>query len=186
IRIPISAKNRLGFSTTNEAGTIAQTIQDNCASLIAVHGRTAKQRYTGEADWRFISEIKAKLSIPVLGNGDVDSYSTAKRRMNESGVDGVLIGRAAQGNPWVFNQNDRLPSVASVFRVIETHVKRMVEFHGEIQGLLRFRKHALSYLRRLDVNREIGATLIDKTNLNQFLTQLDGIAHIFLDDSIRL
>lgn len=186
IKTPISAKIRLGFYDSNEAIAIAQTIQDNGASLIAVHGRTAKQRYTGEADWNTISEMKSKLSIPVLGNGDIDSYNTAKRRINESGVDGVLIGRAAQGNPWIFTHSDRLPSTAEVFQMIEAHLKRMVECHGEIQGLLRFRKHALLYLKRLRVNQEIGANLIKQNGLNQFLTQLDGLAHIFLDDSIRL
>lgn len=184
IRIPISAKIRLGWNDSSDALTIAQTIQDNGASLISVHGRTAKQRYTGEADWLLISEIKAKLSIPVLGNGDIDSYATAKLRMNESGVDGVLIGRSAQGNPWIFNEHDEAPEAFEVLQVMKTHLIRMIEFHGEIQGLLRFRKHALSYLKRLDVNREICATIIEKTDLNQFLTQLDSIADLILDGKI--
>lgn len=184
IKIPISAKIRLGWNDSNDAIMIAQTIQDNGASLISVHGRTAKQRYTGEADWPLISEIKAKLSIPVLGNGDIDSFATAKLRMSQSGVDGVLIGRAAQGNPWIFNEHDEEPEAVEVLQVMKTHLIRMIEFHGEVQGLLRFRKHALSYLKRLDANPEIYATLIEKTDLNQFLTQLDSIAALILDGKI--
>ena len=102
IKKPVTAKMRLGINDSNGAVTVAKTIERSGASAIFVHARTLKQGYSGEPDWNKIAEIKKSVSIPVFGNGNVTSYADAERMFAETGCDGVMIGRAALGNPFVF------------------------------------------------------------------------------------
>lgn len=99
LRVPVSAKMRIGWSDFGQAVDIARRIEDAGASMLAVHGRTADQRYTGRADWSVIGAIREAVKIPLLGNGDIESRADAEERMRRYGVDGILIGRAAHGNP---------------------------------------------------------------------------------------
>lgn len=150
LAIPVSAKIRLGWDeSTRNYLEVAHILQESGASMLAVHGRTAEQAYRGRADWNAIGEIKASLGIPVLGNGDVHTYEEALSLMEKYGVDGVLIGRSAQGNPWIFNrEKDGHATVKDVQSVMRQHLKAMLEFHGPEHAHLRFRKHAVQYLRR--------------------------------------
>ena len=151
LEVPVTAKIRLGWDDQERNYlVVARAVEDNGGALLAVHGRTRSQGYTGEADWEAIAAVKAQASIPVLGNGDIRSPEEASRRMQESGCDGVLIGRAALGNPWIFQGRSRYDVMLSeVAAVIDLHLDRMMEFHGEAKGVVLFRKHLARYLDAL-------------------------------------
>lgn len=146
LRVPVSAKMRIGWSDTDQAVDIARRIEDAGASMLAVHGRTADQRYTGRADWSVIGAIREAVKIPLLGNGDIESRADAEERMRRYGVHGVLIGRAAHGNPWIFRSAANPVTAQELSSVFAEHLQAMLDFHGE-QGLFRFRKHAAQYGR---------------------------------------
>jgi nifR3 family TIM-barrel protein len=151
VSVPVTAKIRLGWDDeTRNYLEVARAIEDNGGSLIAVHGRTKAQGYGGEADWEPIGEIKAAVRIPVLGNGDVASAEAAEQLMRQTGCDGVMIGRAAMGNPWIFLQD--APGVleaSHVLSVVQEHLRRMIACYGEERGVVLFRKHLSRYLERL-------------------------------------
>lgn len=148
LEIPVSAKIRLGWDEAERNYLlVARAIEENGAALLAVHGRTRAQGYSGEADWEAIAEIKARAGIPVLGNGDIRTPDEASRRLIESRCDAVLIGRAAMGNPWIFRGQPRSTvSSGELAQVIEDHLQRMLRFHGETEGILAFRKHLTRYI----------------------------------------
>ena len=155
IQKPLTVKIRKGFDEeTVNAVEIAKIIEDSGAAAIAVHGRTRQQYYSGKADWDIIRQVKEAVSIPVIGNGDVDSPENAKRLVEETGCDGIMIGRAAQGNPWIFRQilhyfetGEHLPKppASEVAQMILRHARMMLEFKGEYIGIREIRKHAAWY-----------------------------------------
>ena len=144
---PITAKIRLGWDHQHRNYLdIARIIEDNGGQLISVHARTRHQGYTGTADWDAIGEIKAQAGIPIVGNGDVKTVQDVDRLMAQTGCDAVMIGRAAIGNPWIFQCVSK--SDLSILEIIETavdHLKRMVSFYGEPLAYSLFRKHAGHY-----------------------------------------
>ena len=146
--IPVTAKIRLGWdSATRNYLEVARIIEDNGGALIAVHGRTRDQAYAGNADWDAIAEIKQAVSIPVIANGDVRTVEDIRLIKEHTGCDGVMIGRAAMANPWIFSRLDRSQvSVIQLRATIKDHLQRMIEFYGVEAGILRFRKHILHYL----------------------------------------
>jgi nifR3 family TIM-barrel protein len=182
LEVPVTAKIRLGWDDqARNYLVVARAVQDNGGALLAVHGRTRAQGYTGEADWEAIAAIKARASIPVLGNGDIRSPEDAARRIRESGCDGVLIGRAALGNPWIFQGRARhevpLSEVASA---IDLHLGRMIVFHGEAKGVVLFRKHLARYLDGLTLDPDDRAgclTEVEAPSLRRRLSRL-GLAAI--------
>src|SRR5574341_2036902 len=108
LRIPVTGKIRLGWDeSTRNYKTVAKVLEDSGASLIAVHGRTKAQAYQGQADWDAIAELKAAIKIPVVGSGDVKCVADIERMKRHTGVDAVMIGRAAIGNPWIFALRER-------------------------------------------------------------------------------
>jgi tRNA-dihydrouridine synthase B len=146
--VPVTAKIRLGWDDDNRNyRDVAQAIEANNGAMIAVHGRTCKQAFKGQADWDAIAEIKQIVSIPVIGNGDVKTPEDVRRFFAHTACDGVMIGRAAIGNPWVF-QNRSIDEVSNkeISAVIFTHYERMITEYGGRLGLLRFRKHLACYL----------------------------------------
>ncbi|PKO00802.1 MAG: tRNA dihydrouridine synthase DusB [Chloroflexi bacterium HGW-Chloroflexi-4] len=146
--VPVTAKIRLGWDddSLNYLET-SRIIQESGASAITVHARTRKMEYSGSARWDAIGEIKAQLSIPVIGNGDVKSLADAERMMAQTGCDAVMIGRAAIGNPWVFSGSQREEqSQTELLRVVELHLHLMAEHYGEKIGVMLFRKHLTRYL----------------------------------------
>jgi len=165
LEVPVSAKIRLGW---DEAGlnyrVVARSIEENGGALIAVHGRTRAQGYSGEADWAAVAEVKASVHIPVLGNGDIRSPEEAERRLAESGCDGVLIGRAAMGHPWIFQGRARADvSADERAHVLGVHLERMLAHHGEPEGVILFRKHLTRYLDGMGLPPEERTLLLTQT-----------------------
>jgi nifR3 family TIM-barrel protein len=149
VRVPVTAKIRLGWDErTRNYLEVARILEENGASLIAVHARTKAQGYTSVADWNAIAEIKQAVKIPVIGNGDVKTVADIARIQAETGCDGVMIGRAAVGNPWIFSRKDR-DEVAPLEKIalLRRHLARHLEFYGEHNGLILFRKHAYRYVQ---------------------------------------
>jgi tRNA-dihydrouridine synthase B len=155
--VPVTAKIRLGWdeSTLNYM-EVSRILQESGVSLISVHARTRKQGYSGSANWTAIGEIKSKALVPVIGNGDVKNLVDAEIMMKQTGCDGVMIGRAAIGNPWVFNglHHDQIP-VEELCAVIAEHLEGMVQLYGQRIGVLLFRKHLSRYLIKYLINSNI-------------------------------
>ena len=146
--VPLTAKIRLGWDQDSRNYLeISRIIQENGGHLLAVHGRTRDQAYSGNADWDAIAEVKRSVSIPVIANGDVRCVADIQRIQERTGCDGVMIGRAALSNPWIFSRLDRSEVSEEQLRAtILDHLQRMIDFYGPEGGLVRFRKHILRYL----------------------------------------
>lgn len=155
IEKPVTVKIRKGFDDAHvNAVEIAKIIEDCGAAAVAVHGRTREQYYSGQADWEIIRQVKEAVSIPVIGNGDVTGPESAKKMIEETGVDGIMIGRAARGNPWIFGQiRDYLetgvipqkPSLEEVREMMLRHARMQLECKGEYTGIREMRKHVAWY-----------------------------------------
>jgi tRNA-dihydrouridine synthase B len=151
LSIPITGKIRLGWDEQSRNYlTVARVLQDSGASLVAVHGRTKSQAYKGDADWDAIAEIKQAVQIPVLGNGDVRTVADIARIRAHTRCDGVMIGRGAIGNPWIFAGKDReTVTLREKALLMRRHLELNLEFYGQRTGLLLFRKHAARYIQGL-------------------------------------
>lgn len=152
---PLTVKVRIGFENVPvDIVEIAKRVEDAGAAAIAVHGRTRQQYYSGTADWDAIRRVKEAVSIPVIGNGDVDSPKKAEALIRETGCDGVMIGRAVRGNPWIFREMNHYfetgellprPSVDEVREMILRHARAQIELKGEYTGIREMRKHVAWY-----------------------------------------
>lgn len=151
---PVTVKIRRGFDDAHEnAAELARIAQESGAAAVTVHGRTREQYYAGEADLTCIRAVKQALRIPVIGNGDVTDAASAKRMLEETGCDGVMVGRAARGNPWIFTQiaqglaNERFekPDRDDVKRMMLHHAGMLLEEKGEYIGVREMRKHVAWY-----------------------------------------
>lgn len=155
IEKPVTVKIRKGFGDDNiNAVEMAKYLEDAGASAIAVHGRTRAQYYAGEADWDIIRQVKEAVSIPVIGNGDIVDGASAKQMMDQTGCDGIMIGRACRGNPWIFKQVltyletgevVKKPSMKEVKDMIMRHAGLMVDIKGVYTGMHEMRKHVAWY-----------------------------------------
>lgn len=153
---PITVKIRKGFDDENiNAPEFAKVLEANGASAVAVHGRTREQYYTGNADWDIISKVKAAVNIPVIGNGDITAPVDAKKMIEQTGCDGVMIGRAARGNPWIFKEVSHYlatgelierPTLDEVRKMILRHARMLVEYKGNFIGIREMRKHVSWYI----------------------------------------
>lgn len=155
IKKPVTIKIRKGFDEEHvNAVEIAKIAEAGGAAAVAVHGRTREQYYHGKADWDIIRQVKEAVSIPVIGNGDVTSPESAEAMLRETGCDGVMIGRGAQGNPWIFHQilhwmetgeMEDKPSAEEVKEMILRHAGLLTEYKGEYTGIREMRKHVAWY-----------------------------------------
>ncbi len=186
--VPVTAKIRLGWDDANRNYLEVSHILEECgASAIAVHARTRKQEYSGTAYWPAIGEIKSRVKIPVIGNGDVKSLADAERMMKETGCDAVMIGRAAIGNPWIFQGSQRgEQSTQEILRVIRLHLHGMVQQYSERIGVVLFRKHLTRYLegylttpsiRKSVYSIESETELLDKIQHLVSSSQINGEQH---------
>ncbi len=164
LSVPISGKIRLGWEDTRNYLEIARIMEDNGAALIAIHPRTREQKYDGEADWSAIAALKAAVGVPVIGNGDVRRPAQLRRMLAETGCDGVMVGRGAIGNPWIFAGIDRDDlSPPLVVATIRRHLGEMVRYYGPRHGVLKFRKHLKRYLAELDAGALVRPLLTART-----------------------
>lgn len=155
IKKPLTVKIRKGFDDTCvNAVDIARILEDSGAAAVAVHGRTREQYYSGRADWDIIRQVKEAVSIPVIGNGDVDSPEKAEAMFRETGCDGIMIGRASRGNPWIFHQlntyfesgkAEKKPELSEVKDMILRHAGLLLEKKGAYTGMREMRKHVAWY-----------------------------------------
>ena len=155
IQKPVTVKIRKGFNDESiNAVEIAKIIEDAGAAAVAVHGRTREQYYSGKADWDIIRQVKEAVSIAVIGNGDVVSGESALAMMHETGCDGVMIGRGAQGNPWIFSElveyektgvMPERPSNEELKEMMLRHARLQIQYKGEYLGIREMRKHVSWY-----------------------------------------
>ena len=148
VSIPVTGKIRLGWDDDSRNYLeVAKTLEDSGAALIAVHGRTKAQAYKGNADWDAIAEVKAAVKVPVVGSGDVKGVADIERMKRCTGVDAVMIGRAAIGNPWIFARRERRDvPFGEVAAMIRKHLALSLEFYGLQEGFMLFRRHAHKYI----------------------------------------
>lgn len=155
VKKPVTVKFRAGFTKeTINAVSFAKVMEASGASAIAVHGRTREQYYSGQANWDIIRQVKEAVSIPVIGNGDVNSGKSAKALLDETGCDGIMIGRGVRGNPWLFSQINHYfkngeekekPTLEEVKEMILKHGKLQLKYKGEYTGIREMRKHIAWY-----------------------------------------
>ena len=169
IQKPVTVKIRKGFDDTCiNAVEIAKIIEDAGAAAVAVHGRTREQYYSGKADWDIIRQVKEAVSIPVIGNGDVVSGESAIAMMNQTGCDGVMIGRGAQGNPWIFSELveyektgkiPERPSMEEIKKMILRHAQLQLQYKGVYLGIREMRKHVAWYTTGLPNSARLRAEI---------------------------
>ena len=155
VQKPVTAKMRIGFEGYPvDPVEIAKIMEDSGAAAIAVHGRTRQQYYSGQADWDTIRKVKEAVRIQVIGNGDVDSPEKAEALLKETGCDGVMVGRAVRGNPWIFRELNHYfqtgekmprPSAEEIREMILRHARMQIEKKGEFTGIREMRKHVAWY-----------------------------------------
>lgn len=161
--VPVSVKTRLGWSKDDEILEFAQKLEQAGADAITIHGRTKEQGYSGIANWDRIKEVKKLLSIPVIANGDIHSREDITRCLEISGADGVMIGRAALGNPWIFstcNMEHVTWNIDEVRRVVLRHAGLHLEHYGEEFGLKTFRKHLVFYFKGFEGAKDLRQKLV--------------------------
>lgn len=152
---PVTVKLRIGFENVPvDIVNIARRAEDAGAKAIAIHGRTRQQYYSGQADWDAIRRVKEAVSIPVIGNGDVDSPLKAEAMLKETGCDAVMVGRAVRGNPWIFRELNHYfetgellakPAAGEIREMILRHARAQIELKGEFTGIREMRKHVAWY-----------------------------------------
>ncbi|QDW72776.1 tRNA dihydrouridine synthase DusB [Lachnospiraceae bacterium KGMB03038] len=156
---PVTVKIRKGFDDQHvNAVEIAKIIEDAGAAAVAVHGRTREQYYSGKADWEIIARVKEAVSIPVIGNGDVTSGEAALELRRQTGCDGVMVGRGAQGNPWIFSElaeyertgkMPERPGLDEIREMMLRHARLQIQYKGEYLGIREMRKHVSWYTKGL-------------------------------------
>ena len=160
VKIPVTLKMRKAWTGDyEETLNFAKMAQEEGVSAITIHGRTPQQHFSGKADWEIIKLLKSNLSIPVIGNGDIKNYEDAKNLISMTGCDGIMIGRASMGNPWVFSaitaglKGEEMPSLPSVrerMNIALKHAALLIEYKGEFIGFKHIRKHLAWYIKGLN------------------------------------
>lgn len=188
VNLPVTVKTRLGWDDkTIKIIEVAKRLQDVGIQALTIHGRTRKQMYKGEANWDYIAEVKnhPDIHIPIFGNGDVDSPEKALEYKNKYGVDGIMIGRGAIGNPWLFDQikhyfktGEKLavPGIGQRIAVTKKHLDFSVEWKGERKGIFEMRRHYTNYFRGIPNFKPYRTRLVECDNYALIIDILDEIA----------
>ncbi|NBV12501.1 MAG: tRNA dihydrouridine synthase DusB [Sphingobacteriia bacterium] len=191
--LPVTVKTRLGWDEQSiNILEVALRLQSIGIKALTIHARTRVQMYKGTADWTWIKKVKElpEIEIPIFGNGDIDSPEKAKLYKEQSGVDGIMIGRAAIGNPWIFNQikyyfntGNKLPppNVSERVRVARQHLLHSVDWKGEKLGIFEMRRHYTPYFKNLPDFKEYRTRLVNSENLSEILDTLSIISEKYVD-----
>jgi nifR3 family TIM-barrel protein len=186
-KLPVTVKTRLGWDDqSRNIVEVAERLQDIGIQALAIHGRTRKQMYKGEADWQLIGEVKnnPRMHIPVFGNGDIDSPQKALGYKNKYGIDGIMIGRAAIGAPWVFRQIKKFifdgelvaePAIEEKVNIIRQHLQHSINWKGEVLGVLEMRQHYANYLKGLPNVKHFRSLLCTEKDPRTLFATLDEI-----------
>lgn len=176
LKVPVTGKIRLGWDTNKNYKLIARIVEEEGGSLIAIHGRTKEQRYSGNADWDAIAEVKSRVKIPVIGSGDVRTVADIQKMKRHTNCDAVMIGRGAIANPWIFAGCDReqVPHEL-VMETIHEHLEKSVQFYGKEDGQRLFRKYAVQYLLLKTLDRNARKEILKERPTGEFLEMLDQV-----------
>jgi nifR3 family TIM-barrel protein len=189
--LPVTVKTRLGWDDSSKnIMDVAERLQDVGIKALAIHGRTRAQLYKGEADWTLIAAVKnnPRIHIPIFGNGDIDSPEKALEYKNRYGVDGIMIGRAAIGYPWIFNEVKHYfatgahlepPNIDDRVAVIRKHLRRSIEWKGLVPGINEMRRHYTNYLKGLPGIRDYRLKLVTNTSEAAIETVLQEILQVY-------
>jgi tRNA-dihydrouridine synthase B len=191
--LPVTVKTRLGWDEkTMHIKEVAERLQDVGIQALSIHGRTRKQMYKGEADWTLIGEVKdnPRINIPIFGNGDIDSPEKAKTYKDRYNIDGIMIGRASIGYPWIFNEikhylnTGRLlapPTIEQRVEVCKKHFDYSLKWKGDILGIVEMRRHYSNYFKGIPHFKEYRSKLVMSNDSNEIYQLLEDIKHLFKD-----
>ncbi len=191
--LPVTVKTRLGWDEkTKNIMEVAERLQDIGIKALSIHGRTRMQMYKGEADWTLIGEVKnnPRITIPIFGNGDITTPEKAIEMRNRYGVDGVMIGRASIGYPWIFNeikhfiktgQHLPAPTISNRVEVCRTHLQKSVEWKGEHLGIVEMRAHYSNYFKGIPHFKEFRMKLVTLMEQEALLEVLQEIESTYVD-----
>ena len=197
VNIPVTVKTRLGWDEGSKVIVdLAESLQDCGIRALTIHGRTRAQMYTGEADWTLIGKVKNNpaIRIPIIGNGDIDSGPKAREMFDRYGVDGVMIGRATYGRPWIFREVKHFletgevmpqPSVAERVEIAKEHLAKSLEIKGGRVGILEMRRHLSNYFKGLPNFKETRLKLVTLFDPNELYATLDSSAERWGDFDVR-
>lgn len=179
---PITVKTRKGFDNNNiTAVDVAKICDQNGVAQITIHGRTREQYYSGRTDLEIIKKVKENVSIPVIGNGDITNVSSAKNMFKYTKCDGIMIARAAQGNPWIFKSllegEDYMPTLREIFDIIFKHINYELEYEDEKIANLKLRKHIAWYIKGLAYSDKVR----DMVNRAGNIKEVENILHNYLE-----
>jgi nifR3 family TIM-barrel protein len=189
--LPVTVKTRLGWDdNTKYIEEVAERLQDVGIKALSIHGRTRKQMYKGDADWTLIGNIKnnPRVTIPIFGNGDIDSPEKAKRYKETYGVDGIMIGRATIGNPWIFNEIKQYieaglklepPTISERVDVCKRHFEFGIKWKGDVLGIVEMRRHYSNYFKGISHFKDYRTRLLSTMEQNEIIAILDEVAEKF-------
>lgn len=195
-KLPVTVKTRLGWDENSKnVEDVAMRLQDVGIAALSIHGRTRAQMYKGEADWTLIGKIKnnPNIHIPIFGNGDIDSPEKALLYKNRYGVDGIMIGRAAIGYPWIFNEIKHYmltgthldaPNIQQRIEVCKKHLLKSVEWKGEGLGVLEMRRHYTHYFKGLNHFKEFRTKLVTLNKLNDILEVIEEVEAFYSESLV--
>lgn len=197
VKTPITVKTRLGWDDDSKIIVdLAEQLQDTGIHMLAIHGRTRQQMYKGEADWSLIGDVKnnPRMRIPIIGNGDIKDGESAKLAFDKYGVDGIMIGRATVGRPWIFKeikdylQNGEIMKPLTIKEKVELaklHLLKSLEWKGEPRGIHEIRRHLSNYFKGLPHFKETRMKLVTLLDVPELIKTLDGISEEYghIDDS---
>ena len=188
--LPVTVKTRLGWDESSiNIMEVAERLQDVGVQALTIHGRTRAQMYKGEANWKYIADVKnnSRIKIPIFGNGDINSPEKALSYKNTYGVDGIMIGRAAIGYPWIFNEIKHFvktgqllpkPSIINRVQVCKNHLQKSIEWKGEKLGVVEMRNHYANYFKGIANFKDIRIKLVTLNKSEDLFFVLDEIINI--------